>query len=643
MATVLRYLQKQDWLFMLCSLIAIIFQVWLSLKLPDYMSEITKLVQTEGSAMEQILIAGGKMLLCAVGSLAAAVITGFFVAKASASISMRLREALFHKTMTLSMETLNQFSTASLITRSTNDITQVKMAVMMGLQIGVRAPIMAVWAILKIYGKSELWTAVTAIFVCILLAMLGTLFALVIPKFTILQRLTDNLNRVAREQLTGLRVVRAYGAEAYQEAKFERANRKLTETNLFTNRLMAIVSPGMQLIMSGLTLTIYWTGVAIINKADMVDRLHIFSDMIVFSSYAAQVISAFMMMTMMLVMIPRAVVSVKRICEVLNAESSMADGTAQTGEAERQGEIQFRHVSFRYPDGAGDVLQDISFTVRPGETLALIGPTASGKSTLVNLIPRFYDVTAGEVLIDGINVQQYKQEALRQRLGYVPQETVLFSGTVASNVAYGDNGQGAADEKRIEKSLEIAQAAEFVAAMEDGCNAAIARSGANISGGQKQRLAIARAVCRQPQIYIFDDCFSALDYQTDRRLRQKLRQETAGATTIIVAQRIGTILDADKIIVLDNGRMVGMGKHKELLETCPVYQEIAKSQLSEEDLTICLKRMKKRIFGSGRPCLSEASAEAAKTPIPSVRQQKRCCVIAKNSCLPLAVLVCWRW
>lgn len=584
MATVLRYLQKQDWLFMLCSLIAIIFQVWLSLKLPDYMSEITKLVQTEGSAMEQILIAGGKMLLCAVGSLAAAVITGFFVAKASASISMRLREALFHKTMTLSMETLNQFSTASLITRSTNDITQVKMAVMMGLQIGVRAPIMAVWAILKIYGKSELWTAVTAIFVCILLAMLGTLFALVIPKFTILQRLTDNLNRVAREQLTGLRVVRAYGAEAYQEAKFERANRKLTETNLFTNRLMAIVSPGMQLIMSGLTLTIYWTGVAIINKADMVDRLHIFSDMIVFSSYAAQVISAFMIMTMMLVMIPRAVVSVKRICEVLNAESSMADGTAQTGEAERQGEIQFRHVSFRYPDGAGDVLQDISFTVRPGETLALIGPTASGKSTLVNLIPRFYDVTAGEVLIDGINVQQYKQEALRQRLGYVPQETVLFSGTVASNVAYGDNGQGAADEKRIEKSLEIAQAAEFVAAMEDGCNAAIARSGANISGGQKQRLAIARAVCRQPQIYIFDDCFSALDYQTDRRLRQKLRQETAGATTIIVAQRIGTILDADKIIVLDNGRMVGMGKHKELLETCPVYQEIAKSQLSEEDL-----------------------------------------------------------
>lgn len=584
MATVLRYLQKQDWLFMLCSLIAIIFQVWLSLKLPDYMSEITKLVQTEGSAMEQILIAGGKMLLCAVGSLAAAVITGFFVAKASASISMRLREALFHKTMTLSMETLNQFSTASLITRSTNDITQVKMAVMMGLQIGVRAPIMAVWAILKIYGKSELWTAVTAIFVCILLAMLGTLFALVIPKFTILQRLTDNLNRVAREQLTGLRVVRAYGAEAYQEAKFERANRKLTETNLFTNRLMAIVSPGMQLIMSGLTLTIYWTGVAIINKADMVDRLHIFSDMIVFSSYAAQVISAFMMMTMMLVMIPRAVVSVKRICEVLNAESSMADGTAQTGEAGRQGEIQFRHVSFRYPDGAGDVLQDISFTVRPGETLALIGPTASGKSTLVNLIPRFYDVTAGEVLIDGINVQQYKQEALRQRLGYVPQETVLFSGTVASNVAYGDNGQGAADEKRIEKSLEIAQAAEFVAAMEDGYNAAIARSGANISGGQKQRLAIARAVCRQPQIYIFDDCFSALDYQTDRRLRQKLRQETAGATTIIVAQRIGTILDADKIIVLDNGRMVGMGKHKELLETCPVYQEIAKSQLSEEDL-----------------------------------------------------------
>ena len=584
MSTLLRYLQKQDWLFMLCSLVSIIFQVWLSLKLPDYMSEITRLVQTEGSAIGEILTAGEMMLFCALGSLAAAVITGFFVAKTSAGISVRLREAVFNKTISLSMEELHQFSTASLIIRSTNDITQIKMAIMMGLQIGVRAPIMAVWALLKIYGKSEPWTVVTVIFVCILLALLGSIFALVIPKFTILQKLTDNLNRVAREHLAGLRVVRAYGAETYQEAKFECANQELTTTNLFTNRLMAIASPGMQLIMSGLTLTIYWTGVAIINEAAMLDKLNIFSDMIVFSSYAAQVISAFMMLTMMLMVIPRAVVSVRRVCEVLNAESSMVDGEMQTGNLEQQGEIQFRHVSFRYPNGADNVLQNISFTVQPGERVALIGSTGSGKSTLVNLIPRFYDVTAGEVLVDGLPVKQYEQRALRNKLGYVSQKAVLFSGTVASNVAYGDNGQDTPDEKQIEKSLQIAQAAEFVAAMDGACDAAIAQSGANISGGQKQRLAIARAVCRRPQIYIFDDCFSALDYQTEQALRQKLQQETAGATTIVVAQRIGTILDADKILVLDNGRIVGMGKHEELMETCPVYQEIAKSQLSEEEL-----------------------------------------------------------
>lgn len=584
MSTLLRYLQKQDWLFMLCSLVSIIFQVWLSLKLPDYMSEITRLVQTEGSAIGEILTAGEMMLFCALGSLAAAVITGFFVAKTSAGISVRLREAVFNKTISLSMEELHQFSTASLIIRSTNDITQIKMAIMMGLQIGVKAPIMAVWALLKIYGKSEPWTVVTVIFVCILLALLGSIFALVIPKFTILQKLTDNLNRVAREHLAGLRVVRAYGAETYQEAKFECANQELTTTNLFTNRLMAIASPGMQLIMSGLTLTIYWTGVAIINEAAMLDKLNIFSDMIVFSSYAAQVISAFMMLTMMLMVIPRAVVSVRRVCEVLNAESSMVDGEMQTGNLEQQGEIQFRHVSFRYPNGADNVLQNISFTVQPGERVALIGSTGSGKSTLVNLIPRFYDVTAGEVLVDGLPVKQYEQRALRNKLGYVSQKAVLFSGTVASNVAYGDNGQDTPDEKQIEKSLQIAQAAEFVAAMDGACDAAIAQGGANISGGQKQRLAIARAVCRRPQIYIFDDCFSALDYQTEQALRQKLQQETAGATTIVVAQRIGTILDADKILVLDNGRIVGMGKHEELMETCPVYQEIAKSQLSEEEL-----------------------------------------------------------
>lgn len=583
MLKILKYFRKREWLYVSVSFLCVIFQVWLSLKLPDYMSEITTLVQTEGSAMGDILSAAGMMLICAIGTFAITFVTDYFVSKTSAGLSMRLREAVFDKTMSFSMEEINHFSTASLITRSINDITQVTMFVMMGVKVGGRAPIMGVWAIIKMYGKSWKWTAATGVFVCILLLMLGMVFTFAIPKFAVMQKLTDRLNRVTRENLAGIRVVRAYNAEEYQENKFADANDELTRTNLFTNRLMAVSSPGMQLIMSGLTLAIYWIGVYAINGAEMNEKLNIFSDMIVFSSYATQVITAFMILTMILMILPRAVVSAKRINEVLDTESKITDGLTE-GSGPKQGELEFRHVSFRYPDAVDDVLHDISFTAHKGETVAFIGTTGSGKSTLMSLIPRFYDVSKGEVLVDGINVKDYKQEALRNKLSYVPQKTVMFSGTVSSNVAYGSNGQGEPSEELVRKSLNIARAAEFVEKMEGTYAAPISQGGTNISGGQKQRLAIARAVCRRPEIYVFDDSFSALDYKTDRILRNELKKETADATTLIVAQRIGTIMDADKIIVLNEGKIVGQGKHKELLKSCRIYQEIAQLQLGEEAL-----------------------------------------------------------
>ena len=583
MLKILKYFRKREWLYVSLSFLCVIFQVWLNLKLPDYMSEITTLVQTEGSAMGDILSAAGMMLICAMGAFAITFVTDYFVSKTSAGLSMRLREAVFDKTMSFSMEEINHFSTASLITRSINDITQVTMFVMMGVKVGGRAPIMAVWAIIKMYGKNWKWTAATGVFVCILLLMLGMVFTFAIPKFAVMQKLTDRLNRVTRENLAGIRVVRAYNAEEYQENKFADANDELTRTNLFTNRLMAVSSPGMQLIMSGLTLAIYWIGVYAINGAEMNEKLNIFSDMIVFSSYATQVITAFMILTMILMILPRAVVSAKRINEVLDTESKIIDGLTE-GSGPKQGELEFRHVSFRYPDAVDDVLHDISFTAHKGETVAFIGTTGSGKSTLMSLIPRFYDVSKGEVLVDGINVKDYKQEALRNKLSYVPQKTVMFSGTVSSNVAYGSNGQGEPSEELMRKSLNIARAAEFVEKMEGTYAAPISQGGTNISGGQKQRLAIARAVCRRPEIYVFDDSFSALDYKTDRILRNELKKETADATTLIVAQRIGTIMDADKIIVLNEGKIVGQGKHKELLKSCRIYQEIAQLQLGEEAL-----------------------------------------------------------
>lgn len=585
MVKILRYLQRRDWLFILISLVFIICQVWLDLKLPDYMSEITKLVQTQGSAMSDILFAGGNMLLCALGSFVATFIVSFLAAKVAAGLSMRLREMVYNKTMAFSMEELNHFSTASLITRSTNDITQIQSFVAMGLQAIVKAPILAVWAIVKIAGKSWQWTVVTGGAVFILLVMIGSLMVFVIPKFQLIQTLTDQLNRVTRENLTGIRVVRAYNAEAYQEKKFAKTNDDLTRTNLFTNRLMTIMQPGMSLILSGLTLAIYWVGLYMINGAAIENKLSLFSDMVVFSSYAVQVIMAFMLMAMTFIILPRAEVSARRVNEVLDTETNMIDGTITSSKQGQQGEIAFQHVSFRYPGAAEYVLHDVSFTAKKGDTVAFIGSTGSGKSTLVNLIPRFYDVTEGEVLIDGINVKAYTQAALRDKLGYVPQKAVMFSGTVASNVAFGNHGQ---EQKvaleTIQQAVEIAQAGEFVAKMDGTYYAKIAQGGTNISGGQKQRLSIARAIYRQPEIYVFDDSFSALDYKTDRILRNALKKETGKITTLIVAQRIGTIMDADKIIVLDQGRVVGQGKHNELLQDCAVYREIAESQLSKEEI-----------------------------------------------------------
>lgn len=584
MLKLFRYLKKKELGMIAVSIAFIVGQVWLDLRLPDYMSEITKLVQTEGSEMSDIWIAGGKMLACALGSVVMAVIVGFFASKVAAGFSQRLRSRLFRKVSDFSMEEINGFSTSSLITRSTNDVAQIQMIIALGLQVMIKGPIMAVWAVCKILGKSWQWTAATGGAVIVLFIFIGIALVLAFPKFKIVQTLTDNLNRVTRENLTGIRVVRAYNAEKYQEKKFEKANNDLTSTHLFTGRVMSLMMPGMGLIMNGLPLAIYWIGAYLIDKAEMMEKIDLFSDMVVFMSYAMMVVMSFTMMVMIFILAPRASVAAKRINEVLNTKPKILDGSITESKPEHQGEIEFRNVSFKYPDAAGYVLKDISFTAKKGETVAFIGSTGSGKSTLVNLIPRFYDATEGEVLVDGINVKDYKLESLYNKLGYVSQRTVMFSGTVSSNVAYGDNGREEYTENAVKKAVEIAQGTEFVEKMEGQYDAAMAQGGTNVSGGQKQRLSIARAVCRDPEIFIFDDSFSALDYKTDRILRSTLKKEAAGRTMLIVAQRIGTIKDADKIIVIDEGRIAGAGTHKELLKNCEVYQQIALSQLSKEEL-----------------------------------------------------------
>lgn len=583
MLKILKYFRSREWLLVLACLVFVTVQVWLDLLLPDFMAEITRLLQTSGSLMSDIWAAGGYMLVCAFGSLIASIVVGFFAARLAAILACRLREKTYDKVESFSMEEIGKFSMASLITRSTNDITQVQMVIAMGLQVMIKAPILATWAIFKIAGKSWQWSAATgsAIFILIIIVTILVLFAL--PKFKIIQKLTDNLNRVTRENLTGVRVVRAYNAESYQEAKFETANDELTKTNLFTNRMMAIMMPGMTLIMNGLSLAIYWIGAYLINAADISERLVLFSDMVVYSNYAMQVVMAFMMLVMIFIMLPRASVSADRINEVLDTKPRINDGKLKA-QPWVMGEVEFKNVSFKYPQAADYVLQDISFKANTGETVAFIGSTGSGKSTLINLIPRFYDVTEGSVLIDGVDVKEYKQKDLHNKIGYVPQRSVIFSGNVKSNVAFGDNGKKPPTLDKIKNAVEIAQAKEFVEKMSDTYESAISQDGTNLSGGQKQRLAIARAICREPEIFIFDDSFSALDYKTDRELRSQLKQQTLGATTFIVAQRIGTIRNADKIIVLNEGSIVGNGTHDELMKTCDVYREIAYSQLSKEEL-----------------------------------------------------------
>lgn len=584
MIKLLKSFSKKDWTLIIISFGLIIFQVWLELTMPEYMSKITTLVQTEGSKMSDILINGGYMLLCAFGSLIAAIVVGYLIANLSSHFSMNVRKKLFSKVENLSMNEVKQFSTNSLITRTTNDITQVEMVIAMGLQLLIKAPLTAIWAITKILNKSWQWSAITAVAVVILLSVIITLICIIMPRFKIVQRLIDKVNGVTRENLTGIRVIRAFNAEKYQEDKFEEANKSLTKTQLFNQKAFAIMSPIMYLVMYFLTLSIYFVGAYLIKDSLMANKISLFGDMIVFSSYAMQVIMSFLMLAMIFMMIPRAKVSADRINEVLNTEESIKDGHISTNKSKEVGTVEFKNVAFKYPDAKEYLLKDISFKANKGETVAFIGSTGSGKSTLINLVPRFYDATEGEVLVDGINVKDYTQESLHNKIGYVPQKAVLFNGTVSSNVSYGDNGKGKITEKRIQEAIKVAQAEEFVLKMDDKYNSHIAQGGTNVSGGQKQRLAIARAIARDPEIYIFDDSFSALDYKTDATLRKELKKYTKNATNLIVAQRIGTIMNADKIIVLEEGKCVGIGTHKELLKKCKVYKQIALSQLGKEEL-----------------------------------------------------------
>lgn len=582
MLKLLKRMSKREYAMVCASLVFIVAQVWLDLKMPDYMSAITKLVQTPGSEMSDILRNGGYMLLCAVGSMAAAMITGYFAARVAAGLSRSLRDGVFKKVMQFNSEELGRFSTAGLITRTTNDITQIQTVVAMGLQAIIKAPILLVWAIVKISGKQWQWSLATAGAVLIILIVLVITIVLALPKFKVIQQLTDNLNRVTRENLTGIRVVRAYNAETYQEDKFEKANDELTRTNLFSNRVMSLLMPTMTFVSSGISLAIYWIGAYLINAAEMTERLSLFSDMVVFSSYAMQVIMAFTMLTMTFIMLPRVLVSARRVNEVLDTNISMLDGKLEAP-TDTRGAIEFKNVCFRYPEAADNTLENISFTADPGETVAIIGSTGSGKSTLVNLIPRFYDVTQGQILVDGTDIKDYRMKSLRNLIGYVPQKAILFSGTVESNVKYGDNGRSQSSDD-VANAVLISQSYDFVKEMDGRYAARIAQGGANVSGGQKQRLSIARAICRRAKIYIFDDTFSALDYKTDRALREALNTKLSDATKIIVAQRIGTIRSADKIIVLDGGKTVGIGTHDELMNNCETYREIARSQLSEEEL-----------------------------------------------------------
>ncbi|MBO5461416.1 MAG: ABC transporter ATP-binding protein [Ruminococcus sp.] len=587
MLKLLKYLKTKEWIFALCGVVFIVMQVWLDLKMPDYMNIITQISQGGVNAetgvpyeLADIWSNGGYMLLCALGSMACSVITSYFFVNIAADFSARLRESLYTKVQHFSMSEINKFSTASLITRSTNDVQQVQMLITMGLQMMIKAPITAVWAITKIAGKQWQWSAAVGVAVCILLTGIIIIMKLVVKKFRKMQRLTDNLNQVTRENLTGIRVIRAYNAENFQQNKFEEINEEFTRTNLFTGRVMACMNPLMSMIMNGISLAIYWIGAVIINQADLMEVPGLFGDMVVFMSYGVQIISSFMMLAMMFMVAPRSLVSANRINEVLDTKELIEEGEG-VDQTKETGTVEFKNVSFCYPDGQTNVLSDISFKAEKGQTVAFIGATGCGKSTIVNLVSRFYDASSGAVLVDGHNVREYKKKELARKIGYVSQKAVLFSGDIRSNVNFGDNDSS---EETIEKAIEIAQSIDFVENQKGGIEGHVAQNGSNFSGGQKQRLSIARAIARNAEIYIFDDTFSALDYKTDRELRSALKQEMKDCTCLIVAQRIGTIMDADLILVLENGRVVGKGTHKELISNCPAYREIAKSQLSEEEI-----------------------------------------------------------
>ena len=585
MLKLLKKLPRQDWIYVVICIVLIAAQVWLDITMPGYMNQITVLVETPGSAMSEVLAVGGMMLLCALGSLLAAAITSVFSSRIGSDLAYSLRNAMFYKVQSFSMEEIGKFSTASLITRSTNDIQQVLMFIVMGLQMLIKAPLTAGWAIIKISDKEWQWTFSVAVAVAILLIVVAVCISLTMPRFKKIQKLTDDLNRVTRENLTGLRVVRAYNAEGYQEAKFESANDALTRTQLFTQRTMAFMMPSMQLIMSGLSLAVYWIGAYLLGQtADPVGRITLFGDMMVFTQYGMQVVMSFMMLVMVFMILPRSSVSAKRINEVLDTEPTIRNGNRMDGEEGVRGEVEFRNVTFRYPDAEEAVLRDISFTAKKGETVAFIGSTGCGKSTVINLVPRFYDVTEGQVLVDGVDVREYDEHALRNKIAYISQRATLFSGSIRSNIAYGENGKPAPTGQEIAEAVETAQAKDFVEMLDGTYDGFVAQGGANFSGGQKQRLSIARAIARKAEILIFDDSFSALDYKTDRALRKALDKKCGDTTRLIVAQRIGTIRDADRIIVLDEGRIVGMGKHNELMQNCEVYRQIALSQLSKEEL-----------------------------------------------------------
>lgn len=584
MIKIFKQFNKKDWALVFAVAILIVFQVWLDLKLPDYMSEITRILQSEGYIIKDILVQGGYMLLCAFGSLGSAVIVGYITSFISADFSMNLRRRIFKKVEDFSMREIKKFETSSLITRTTNDVTQLEMLVAMGMQLIIKAPVMCIWAITKIINKNIEWSLLVLAGVALLLVTIGILLKIVYPRFEKVQKLIDGVNGVTRESVTGIRVVRAFNAEEYQENRFDKVNNDLTNMQLFNQKCFAILDPVMNIVMHFLTLGIYFIGAYLIDAAHMVDKITLFSNMVVFSSYGMQVIMSFLMLAMIFMILPRASVSAKRINEVLDEELSLKDGTLDGNEALEVGTVEFKNVSFKYPDASEYVLKDISFKVNKGETVAFIGSTGSGKSTLINLIPRFYDATEGEVLIDGINIRDYKLKELHNKIGYVPQKAVMFMGSVKSNVGYGSVNGTKPTLGKIKEATDVAQASSFIKEMDGEYEAHIAQGGTNVSGGQKQRLSIARAIARDPEIYIFDDSFSALDFKTDATLRRALKEYTKDATSIIVAQRIGTIINADKIVVLNEGECVGIGTHKELLKSCKVYQEIVLSQLSKEEL-----------------------------------------------------------